>query len=338
MQRRVPGSKRRIRHPSGHDACLVMIAITELRDTLVLVTGATGFIGSHLVRRLVAIGARVTSLAWEKNQTRRSSLSIAEHNVDLRDAAAVWAVVQTVRPTLVFHLAAIGVTEFEIDPITAVQVNVEGTLNLLTALKDTDYHRFLFVGTSHEYGNNASPFHEDQSPAPANVYAASKSAAWLFCKMYHRAQSYPVVAVRPFGVYGPEQQPPAFLPALIQAALRGHDFSMTHGEQLRDLVYVQDVIEGMLCAATTPNIEGQVFNLCSGRGISLAELAQRVMALMGNPIHVNLGALPYRPGQIWRMIGDNSRAKETLGWQPRVSLDEGLRRTIAWCTANEDLY
>ncbi len=315
-----------------------MIKITELRDTPVLVTGATGFIGSHLVRQLVAIGARVTSLAWEENLARRASFGIAEHNVDLRDAVAVWTVVQTIRPTLVFHLAAAGVTEFEIDPITAVQVNVEGTLNLLTALKDTDYRRFLFVGTSHEYGNNASPFHEDQSPAPANVYAASKSAAWLFCEMYHRAQSYPVVGVRPFGVYGPGQRPPAFLPALIQAALRSRDFSMTHGEQLRDLVYVQDVIEGMLCAATTPNIEGQIFNLCSGRGISLAELAQRVMALMGNPIRVNLGALPYRPGQIWHMVGDNSRAQETLGWQPRVSLDEGLRRTIAWCTVNEDLY
>ena len=107
---------------------------------------------------------------------------------------------------------------------------------------------------------------------------------------------------------------------------------MTQGNQVRDLIYVEDVFAGMLRAATVPGIEGQLFNLCSGEGISLAELAQRVLTLMDNPIRVKLGALPYRPGQIWHLVGDNSQAQQVLGWQPTVSLDDGLRRTIAWCT------
>lgn len=302
----------------------------RLRDLSILVTGATGFIGPHLVRRLVTAGARVACLTSNEAGQHRLSPGVTGHVADLRDASSVQAAVKAVRPALVFHLAAVGVTDFGIDPITAVQVNVAGTINLLTALEGTGYRRFLFVGTSHEYGDNPPPLREDQPPAPANVYAASKSAAWLFCQMYHRARGWPVVGVRLFGVYGPGQRPPAFLPALILSALRGHDFPMTGGEQVRDLVYVKDAVEGMIRAITAPGVEGQVFNLCSGEGVSLAELARRVVALMGDPIHVEHGALPYRPGVIWHMVGDNTRAQEALDWQPTVSLDEGLRRTTEW--------
>ena len=109
---------------------------------------------------------------------------------------------------------------------------------------------------------------------------------------------------------------------------------MTAGEQVRDLVYVQDVVEGMVRAATAPDVKGRIFNLCSGEGVSLAELARRVLVLMDNPIRLKLGALPYRPGQMWRMVGDNTQAREALNWQPTTSLEEGLRRTIDWITQN----
>jgi len=306
----------------------------EFRDISVLVTGATGFIGPHLVRRLIAAGARVACLLESQAEERNLPAGAAGHEADLRGGQAVREIVRAIRPAVVFHLAAVGVTEFGVDPTTAVEVNVGGTLNLLTALEGTGYRRFLFVGTSHEYGHSQPPFREEQTPAPANVYAASKSAAWLFCQMYQRTRGWPVVGVRPFGAYGPGQRPPAFLPALIRAGLRGQDFDMTGGEQVRDLVYVADVVEGMIRAAVAPGVEGRTFNLCSGEGVSLAEVARRALALMGGPSRVNLGALPYRAGQIWRMVGDNAAARQALGWQPTVSLDEGLRRTVAWCRAH----
>ena len=282
------------------------------------------------MRQLAAAEAQVTCLVLDEAERRELPARVTSYVADLRDASAVRAVAEAACPAFVFHLAAAGVTEYGIDAVTAVRINVEGTLNLLTALKGTGYCRFLFVGTCHEYGDNRPPFREKQSPAPANVYAASKLAAWVFCQMYHRAHGWPVVGVRPFGVYGPGQRPPAFLPALIRAALCGQDFSMTGGEQVRDFVYVEDVIEGMIRAVTVPGIEGQVFNLCAGEGVYLVELAHRAVALVGDPIRINVGALSYRPGEIWRMVGDNARARQVLDWQPTVSLDEGLRRTIAW--------
>ena len=310
--------------------------ISELRAVSVLVTGATGFIGPHLVRHLVATGARVACLLESQAEERNLPADVTGHVADLRDGQAVREIVRAIRPAVVFHLAAVGVTDFGVDPMTALQVNVGGTLNLLLALEGTSYRRFLFVGTSHEYGHSQPPFREEQPPAPANVYAASKSAAWLFCQMYQRTRGWPASGVRPFGAYGPGQRPPAFLPALIQAGLHGQDFDMTGGEQVRDLVYVTDVVEGMIRAAAMPGVEGRTFNLCSGEGVSLAEVARRAQALMGHPSRVNLGALPYRAGQIWHMVGDNTAAQQVLGWQPTVSLDEGLRRTVAWCKAHLD--
>lgn len=306
------------------------MSVESLVDQSILVTGATGFIGARLVRRLVDAGARVVCLVSGEAGVQRLPAGAVGRVANLRDAPAVREAARAVQPALVFHLAAVGVTRFDVDPLIAVEVNVAGTVALLTALEDVPCRRFLYAGTGHEYGDAAPPFREDRPPAPTNVYAASKSAAWLFCQMTHRARGWPMVAVRPFGVYGPGQLPPAFLPSLIQSALRGQDFAMTGGEQVRDLIYVDDVIEGMIGAATAPGVEGQVLNLCSGQGVSLVELARRVVAAMGRPIRLDVGALPYRPGTLWHMVGDNARARRALDWQPAVDLDEGLCRTIDW--------
>jgi nucleoside-diphosphate-sugar epimerase len=306
------------------------MSVEPLVGQSILVTGATGFLGAHLVRRLISAGARVACLVSGEASVQRLPAGAVGRAADLRDAEAVREGVRWARPTLAFHLAAVGVTQFDVDPLTAVGVNVAGTVALLTALEDTACRRFLYVGTGHEYGDAAPPLREDRPPAPTNVYAASKSAGWLFCQMIHRARGWPVVAVRPFGVYGPGQQPPAFLPSLVQSALRGQDFAMTGGEQVRDLIYVDDLIGGMIRAATAPGVKGRLFNLCSGQGVSLVALARRVVAAMGHPIRLDVGALPYRPGTLWSMVGDNSRARRALDWRPAIGLDEGLRRTIEW--------
>jgi nucleoside-diphosphate-sugar epimerase len=136
------------------------------------------------------------------------------------------------------------------------------------------------------------------------------------------------VTVRPFAVYGPRQATRAFIPACIDAARQGVDFRMTGGEQQRDLVYVTDIVEGFIRAATVPQAAGQTFNLCSGHETALYEVARTIVEQMGNPIAVQRGALPYRDGEIWHLVGDNARARSILGWEPRVPLADGLRRTI----------
>lgn len=322
----------------------------------VLITGATGFIGSHLAERLVAEGAEVT-LTVEPGASKANVASILDkvrvHEVDLRDGQVVRQLMRGCQPRKVYHLAAVGVTEPGVDPRLAVQVNVMGTLNLLEALSETHCDCFVNTGTCYEYGHHTPPppvppnfwgpggpvppnlggpggQREDQMVDPINAYAASKSAAWLFCSMYHRTHGYPIVTVRPFTVYGPRQSERALIPQVILSALRGKDFEMTRGEQTRDFTYVDDVVEGYVRASLSEKAIGQTINLGTGEERPIKDVVLKVLELMGNPVKPLIGALPYRPGETWHLYADSSKARELLGWQPQVGLEEGLRKTIAW--------
>jgi nucleoside-diphosphate-sugar epimerase len=136
--------------------------------------------------------------------------------------------------------------------------------------------------------------------------------------------------VRPFAVYGPRQSSRFLIPQVILHALRREDFPTTLGEQGRDWIYVEDVVDGIIRASLSEEAIGQIINLCSGQEHTVREVVGRVLEIMGNPIEARFGALPYRRGEIWHLVGDNAKAKELLGWEPKVSLEEGLRRTIAW--------
>jgi nucleoside-diphosphate-sugar epimerase len=146
--------------------------------------------------------------------------------------------------------------------------------------------------------------------------------------MYWRAHGLPVVTVRPFQVYGPGQIPHTLIPAAIRAALDGEDLTMTPGEQRRDFIYVEDVVEGMLAAAQAPGIEGQSLDLGTGQAHTVRQVVERVWAMTGAQGHILPGALPYRPGEVMRLTADAERTAHLTGWRARVGLEEGLRRTI----------
>ena len=290
----------------------------------VLVTGATGFIGRHLTRHLALAGAEVWTTGLPNEQpppgtTRHLSL-------DVRDANAVRAVVAEAAPQVVFHLAAAGVTDPSVDPALALAVNTGGTVRMLEALRGRDVWRVMLAGTCYEYGAREAVEGLD----PFNTYAASKVAAWAFGRMYWRAHGLPVVTVRPFQVYGPGQTAHTLIPAAIRAALAGEDFPMTPGEQERDFIYVEDVVEGMLAAAQAPGIEGQSLDLGTGQAHTVRQVVERVWAMTRAQGHILPGALPYRPGEVMRLIADAERTARLTGWRARVGLGEGLKRTIAW--------
>jgi nucleoside-diphosphate-sugar epimerase len=295
-----------------------------------LVTGASGFIGSTVVEMLVQRAADVHCLllpgdsAPNLDEVRQD---VRFHRADLTDKGPVRSIVRAVQPEAILHLAAVGVTDVNVDPAWAVQVNVEGTLNLLQAL-DGDYRVFVNTGTCHEYGDNEPPFREEQDPRPELPYAITKTAVWHFCRRLHKTRGWPIVTVRPFTVYGPRQPEKAFIPACIRAAQKGTDFCMTGGEQRRDLVYVTDVAEGFIRAATVPEAVGGTFNLCTGQEVALYDVARSIVEQMGSPIALQRGVLPYREGEIWHLVGDNTRARTILGWEPRVTLEQGLAQTI----------
>ncbi len=291
-----------------------------------LVTGAAGFIGLRLVRRLVEGGARVwAGLAPDEAPERVVALpaQVERSAFDLRDEEGVRAAVAEAAPQVVFHLAAVGVTNPEIDAALALAVNAGGTVHLLEALRGRT-SRIVLVGTCYEYGARQSVEGLD----PFNAYAASKVAAWAFGRMYWRAYGLPVVAVRPFQVYGPGQPAHTLIPAAIDAALAGRDFPMTPGEQERDFIFVEDVVAGMLAAAGAPGIEGESLDLGTGRVHSARQVVERIWAATRARGQVLTGALPYRPGAVMHSVADAERTARLTGWRAQVALEEGLRQTI----------
>jgi UDP-glucose 4-epimerase len=302
----------------------------------VLVTGASGFIGSHLVARLVDDGAEVHALTSAVSSVYPARLlsvreSITLHEGSLIDRSAMQALAATVRPELVLHLGAythVGKSWQRVDE--CIQVNVQGTVNLLQALENTGYERFVYTGTSEIYGDVDVPFREDDLVNPVSPYSVAKYAGERYCRMFHKGLGWPIACVRPFNAYGPAQSPDRVIPEIIVRALRGQRLRMTKGHQTRDFNYVTDLADGFVRAATTPGIDGEVINIGTGHEVSMRDIALTVLDLLDNPIQAEFGALPERPTEIPRMFADATKARRLLGWEPQVNLREGLGRTIAW--------
>lgn len=292
-----------------------------------LVTGATGFIGQRLAQRLVETGAQVWAgiCPCEAPERIAALPSRAECiSLNVQDVEGVRRAVGQAVPDVVFHLAAVGVTDPGVDPALALAVNVGGLVHLLEALCERNVERIVLVGTCYEYGAREALEGLD----PFNAYAASKAAAWAFGRMYWRAHGLPTVTVRPFQVYGPGQPAHTLIPAAIRAALTGDDFPMTPGEQERDFVYVDDVVDGMLAAAEAPGIEGHSLDLGTGGAHSARQVVERIWTMTEARGRILAGDLPYRPGAVMRLVADADRTARLTGWRARVGLEEGLRRTI----------
>lgn len=306
-----------------------------MKDRRVLVTGGSGFIGSHLVNRLVADGATVAVVVrydsvMENARLRDSWGRIKVIEADLRNRGAL-ASIHGFEPEVVFHLAAYNhVGESFVQVEECFDVNAKGTANLLDLCDDVD--KFLYMSTSEVYGHQTEvPFIETMTPRPISPYSITKYAGELYCRMKQMVGGKPsIVIVRPFNTYGPYQSTKAVIPELIINCLRGHPIRTTLGEQTREFNFVTSIVDGLIKAASwEQRIEG-VINLASGEEVAIQDLVRKIAELTQTTSKIEIGALPYRPTEIWRMYADSSRAGELLGWSPTVSLDDGLRTTVEW--------
>jgi UDP-glucose 4-epimerase len=313
-------------------------AADAVRGKRVLVTGAGGFIGSHVTRMLLeggaevyAMSASVSSLLPVRLADIAADIRIVEANV--ADRTAMESMARTVRPELVAHLAAfthVGKSFQRVDE--SLVTNIHGTVNLLLALGG-DYERFVYTGTSEIYGDVPVPFREDGQVKPISPYSVSKYAGERYSLMFHEAYEWPIVCLRPFNAYGPWQTPDRIIPEIILTALRREELLTTEGRQTREFNYVTDLAAGFVAALGARGAEGEVINLGCGEDIAIRDLTVKVLELMGNPIEPKIGALPHRPTEIWAMYCDNTRARELLGWQPTHTLEQGLAETIEWYRA-----
>ncbi|MBI2851695.1 MAG: SDR family NAD(P)-dependent oxidoreductase [Chloroflexi bacterium] len=308
--------------------------ITTLEGARVLVTGVSGFIGSHLARRLLREGARVHGLVRESSglwrlQDVRERLEL--HYADLTDFESVSRVVHQVKPLKIFHLAArvdVSRTLALVDEM--VEVNVKGTLNLVQVTAEAGCDCFVNTGTSEEYGDNPVPFREDQVPNPVSPYSASKAASTMFCRMLHKTMGVPVVTLRPFLTYGPGQESDMLIPSLIRKALKGEALEMTEGKQTREFNYVSDVVDGFVRASICPQAAGEIINIGNGQEYRIRDVVELVLQLTQSKMTPQFGALSYRPGEAWHFYCDNTKAKQLLGWEPKVTLENGMKMTIEW--------
>ncbi len=319
-----------------------------MRGEQVLVTGAGGFIGSHLAERLVSDGAKVRAFVhynalgtwgWLDQSPRAEKLEIVAG--DLCDAENVAAAVKGC--TRVFHLGALIAIPYSYRaPLSYVRTNIEGTLNVMQAARAHGVKRVVHTSTSEVYGTaRRVPIDEAHPLQGQSPYSASKIGADKIAESFHLSFGVPVVIVRPFNTFGPRQSARAVIPTIIAQCLVGDVVKLGSVTPTRDLNYVDNTVDGFVRAAMSDAAVGQTFNLGSGREISIGDLATLIGRLAGkSSIRVETEELRMRPGgsEVERLLADNSKAKGALGWTPVVTLEDGLERSIAWMRAHLSRY
>jgi dTDP-glucose 4,6-dehydratase len=319
------------------------------KDKPVLVTGAGGFIGSHLVERLLAEGAHVRAFVRYNSRAdagllrfvpREWSSSLDVMAGDLRE----WQTIrQAVRDCeIVFHLGAlISIPYSYHHPAEVAEVNFMGTLNILMACRYLGVKRLVHTSTSEVYGTaRRVPIDESHPLQGQSPYSASKIGADKVAESFFCAYDLPVVTVRPFNTFGPRQSGRAVIPTIISQALSQSTMKLGNLSTLRDFTYVSDTIRGFLCTAEAEGVEGQVYNLGTGQEISIGEIAQKIIRMVGKRVEIVVDPERLRPepSEVMRLLSDNSLARAHLGWHPEVSLDQGLEETIAWMQDHPETY
>ncbi|MDQ7772377.1 MAG: SDR family NAD(P)-dependent oxidoreductase [Elusimicrobiales bacterium] len=319
------------------------------RGRKVLITGGSGFIGSHLAERLVRLGARVTALLEYTPYNDLGALKHAPRQVlsqiefvpgDLRDPEMVKKLLK--KKDVVFHLGAlVGIPYSYVNPREVFEVNALGTLNVLLAARDAGASKVVTTSTSEVYGTALyTPIDEKHPLQAQSPYSASKIAADKIAESFNRTYGLPVAVIRPFNTYGPRQSDRAIIPTIIAQALTKRTVKLGALAPRRDLNYVADTVEGFILTAESPRSVGRVINIGTGRDISVGELAAEILRLMGRKVKIETTSARKRPkgSEVMQLLCDNSLAAELIGWKPRTTLESGLKQTIDWIKSHSEGY
>jgi len=294
-----------------------------LKGKRVLVTGGSGYLGSHLVAALQQQGAQVFII------DQKTSGAENEFVVDITNREEVAKAVHHIKPQIIYHLAASLNRDRDFaNHDRVMQINYYGTLNLLYALQETDYHNFIFTSTSEVYGSNKPPFNEKQLPQPASPYSLSKVCAENAIRTFSGLHKKNFTILRLFNFFGRNMPEAFFIPQLSQSLRRDPVFKMTKGEQARDFLYVNDIVDALLLAAKDNKAQGETFNVCSGKSTTLRQLVTEFKNRIKSKCKIEFGALPYRESEVWNMVGSNAKIKRTLGFKPHYTLAKAIEQLI----------
>jgi dTDP-glucose 4,6-dehydratase len=318
-------------------------------STTILLTGAGGFIGSHLAEQLVQRGHTVRAFVRYNGRGDTGHIRDLPPEVrsqieviygDLGDSHAVFEAARGV--DTIYHLGAlIAIPYSYVHPRETIETNVIGTLNVLEAAREHSVRRVVHTSTSEVYGTaRFVPITEEHPLQGQSPYSASKIAADKIVESFYLSFGLPVVTVRPFNTYGPRQSARAVIPATIVQALTQSVVRLGDQRPTRDLNFVTDTARGFILAAESESAIGQTINLANNAEISIGDLVKKIVTLVGRPVSIETDSSRLRPAasEVFRLYGDNQRARALLDWEPQVSLDQGLRRTIDWIAQHLDQY
>ena len=313
-----------------------------MKNKKILITGGSGFIGSHLTKNLVSQGAEVSVVVKYKSVIDNVRLSSIWNDInvieaDLRNLDSL-SQLKDQYFDIVFHLAAYNhVGDSFLHVNESLMSNAIATANLLEI--GVEFERFVYTATSEVYGFQENvPFHEDFQPFPISPYAVGKYAGELYARMKRHQNDMPIVVIRPFNTFGPYQSDRAIIPELIIKCLKGLPIETTEGKQTREFNYIDNIINGFLAIASSKPITERVINIGSNEEIAISDLVKMIHKLCDSTSELRIGALENRPTEIWRMSADNQRALDLLGWKPTIPFEEGLEKTISWFRKYLEVY
>lgn len=308
----------------------------------VIMTGATGFVGANLARRLLQKGDELHLFARRGYHSWRIQDMCADvqiHEISLGNLETLSKLVNTIHPDWIFHLAVYGAYSSQTDIHQMTQTNIVGTMNLVEACVKTGFEAFVNTGSSSEYGYKDHAPSETEWLEPNSHYAVTKASATLFCRYTGQSQNVHIPTLRLYSVYGPYEEPTRLMPTLIQKGLRGELPPLVNPVIVRDYVYVEDVVDAYLLAATHPHQEpGVVYNVGTGTQTSLREVVAVARRVMSIPVEPAWGTMPNRQWDTTVWVADSRKIQTELGWQPRYTFKQGFRVMVDWFRDNPVIW
>lgn len=304
----------------------------------ILVTGGCGFIGSHLVKRLLNEGADVSIIDRKGTKTWRLEeqlKNISIYEMDITDSRKVEICIKDICPEIVFHLAAYGVDSTQKEYIKAAQINILGTINILNSLRDTGCKKFINMSSCAEYGNKKDIMKEDMYPEPVSIYGSSKACATIVAHQIARENNIDIITLRPFGIFGEGEERHKIFSHIILSILEDKEVRLTSCEQLRDYCYIENIIDGLVLSAKS-KLKCNIFNIASGNIFHLKYYVNLIFKHMRTSRIPLYGIVESRKNEMWSPTADISNIHAELGWIPRIGLEDGIVRTIKWYEENKN--
>lgn len=306
-----------------------------------LITGATGFIGSCLLRRLIDSGETVSIIIRKDAKLWRIKDILSRvdcHISDLSSSDELKNILKIAKPDIIYHLATYGAYSYQKEPDKIITTNILGTWNLLKAASSIEYELFVNTGSSSEYGFKDLPMKETDLLEPASYYAVTKCSQTLLSFHIARDEKKPIVTIRPFSVYGPYEEPARFIPAIMKSLYCKEPIKLVSPETVRDYIYIDDLTNAYLSVDQLKKFPGETFNIGTGVQTSIKDVLKIAVKATGRTTDFQWGAMKPRMWDTTNWVADVSKAKKLLDWYPKIDLQNGLSLTWKWFKDNASFY